>query len=117
MNAVKERPPVYETESREDPFRMVAIRRLKKKRDFKSHLFTYLVINAAFWTIWAVDGAVNEFGWPWPVIVTFFWGLFVLGDAHDTFRREPITEAEIDKEVERIRGSAPELEADDDWPC
>lgn len=100
--------------SDEEAFRTVAVQRLKKKRDFKSHLFTYLVVNAALWTIWAVDGASNGFGWPWPAIPTFFWGLFVLAAANDTFRRQPITEREIEQEVERIRGSAPEVETDDD---
>lgn len=116
MSSVREERRVSGTEAHEDAFRRIAVQRLKKKRDFKSHLFTYLVVNAALWTIWAVDGAINGFGWPWPVIPTFFWGLFVLGAANDTFRRKPITETEIDREVERIRGSALELEADDDRP-
>lgn len=97
-----------------EAFRMLAVRRLKKKRDFKSHLFTYLVVNAALWTIWAVDGVANGFAWPWPVIPTVFWGLFVLGAANDTFRRRPITEREIEQEVERIRGTALEVEVDDE---
>lgn len=109
MNTVREKPLVEGTSSGDESYRVVAIRRLKKRRDFRSHLFGYLVVNAALWTIWAVDGAINEFGWPWPAIVTFFWGLFVLGDASETFWKKPITEAEIDREVERLRGRAREL--------
>ncbi len=117
MTELKERPGVYETETREDGFfRTAAIRRLKKQREFRSHLFVYLVVNAALWTIWAVDGAVNDFDWPWPAIATFFWGLFILGDAYDSFWKKPISEQEIEREAARLKGYVVEPD-EDDWPC
>lgn len=105
MTTTAEMSPTAAAQADESDVRRLAIKRLKKKRAFKSHLFTYLVVNAALWTIWAIDGVRNDFGWPWPAIVTFFWGLFVLGDANDTFWKRPISEHEIEREVERITGS------------
>ena len=113
MAAVKERSQVGAPSTDESALRAVAIKRLKKKRDFKGHVFVYGVVNAALWTIWAINGATDEFVWPWPVIVTFFWGLFVLGDASETFWKKPISEQEIEQEIARIRGSVPELGSHD----
>lgn len=67
----------------EEELRRVAVRRLKKKRDFRSHLFVYVVVNLAFWVGWAVDAAINGLAFPWPVFPTVFWGLFVFGQARD----------------------------------
>lgn len=92
-----------EAHDEDEALRSAAIRRLKKKRDFMGHLFAYLVVNVALWTIWIVDGALNGWELPWPAFVTFFWGLFVLGAANDVYRKKPFTEEEIRREVARIR--------------
>jgi hypothetical protein len=34
-----------------------ALTRVKKRRDFQSHVVAYVVINVALWVIWAVTGA------------------------------------------------------------
>jgi len=70
----------------------VAIGRLKKKRGFRGHLFVYTVING--------------FEFPWPIFVTVFWGLFVLGQANDLFRRDPLREELVQREIEELRAAA-----------
>jgi hypothetical protein len=76
-----------------------AISRLKKKRDFQGHLITYIVVNAALWAVWAATGA----GYPWPAWVTGGWAIGLLLNAWDVYFRSPITEAEVQREIERLR--------------
>ncbi|KAB7731043.1 hypothetical protein F5984_09495 [Rudanella paleaurantiibacter] len=50
----------------------------KKRVEFKQHLRTYVLINAAVWTIYLaltffVDRRIGRF--PWPVFMTFGWGI------------------------------------------
>ena len=76
-----------------------ALRRLKKRRDLTAHFVSYLVINAAIWAIWAATGA----GYPWPAWVTGAWGIGLLLNAWDVYMRAPITETDVQREMERGR--------------
>ena len=75
-----------------------AFERVKKRRDFQGHLVAFAVVNAALWTIWALTGA----GWPWPVWVTGLWGIGLVMNAWDVFIRRPVTEADVQREIDRI---------------
>lgn len=74
-----------------------AVRRLKKRRDFQGHVVAYVVINAAIWAIWATTGA----GYPWPAWVSGAWGIGLVLNAWDAYFRSPITEADVEREMER----------------
>ena len=50
--------------------------------------------------IWAVTGA----GYFWPVWVLLGWGVGVVLNAWDVYFRRPITEADVDRELQRRRG-------------
>jgi hypothetical protein len=105
------RPPQQEptptphdpTSPSEDELRRVAIRRVKKKRDFRRHLFVYLVLNIVFWACWLIEGAVNQLDFPWPIFPTVIWGVFVLGHASDLYWRNPLREELVQREIERLR--------------
>lgn len=104
----------------EDELRRVAIARLKKKRDFRSHAFVYIVMNIAFWAAWAINGAANTWDFPWPVFPTVIWGLFVLGHARDLYWRDPLREDLVQREIEGLRAASrihplDTYELDDDW--
>jgi hypothetical protein len=77
-----------------------AVERLKKRRDFHNHLVVYVVVNAALWGIWAITGA----GYPWPAWVTGGWAIGLLLNAWEVYYRTPITDAEVQREIERMRG-------------
>jgi 2TM domain len=77
-----------------------ALERLKKRRDFQGHLVAYVVVNAAVWAIWAATGA----GYPWPAWLTGAWGIGLLLNAWDVYMRAPITEADVQREMQRGRG-------------
>jgi 2TM domain len=84
----------------EDELREQAIQRLKKKRDFKTHLVIYFVVNVFLVAIWAVTGA----GFFWPVFPILGWGIGVVANGWDVYGRKPISEEEIRREADRLRG-------------
>jgi hypothetical protein len=50
----------------------------KKRAAFKTHLVTYIIINAFMWGIWAFAGHninTGEGRYPWPVWTTLGWGI------------------------------------------
>ena len=85
-------------ENQED-LRKIALERLKKRRDFRTHVVVYLLVNAFLWGIWAVTGA----GFPWPVFVTGGWGIGLAMDARETYWDIPPTEQEVQAEIEKLK--------------
>ena len=83
----------------EENLRETALKRLKKRRDFRTHLVVYLLVNAFLWGIWAVTGT----GFPWPVFVTGGWGIGLLVDAYETYGDRPPTEQDVQAEIERLK--------------
>ncbi len=86
-----------------DPVREKAIERLKKKRDFKSHLVVYLGVNALLVGIWAVTKGDDTIFW--PIFPILGWGIGVAANAWDVYGRKPLSEDEIQRETQRLRGS------------
>lgn len=76
-----------------------ALRQLKKRRDFYAHLVAFTVINGAVWVIWAITGQ----GYPWPAWLTGLWAIGVVLNAYEAFLRRPIGEADVQREIERLR--------------
>ena len=78
-----------------------AIRSLRKKRDFRSHVIAYVLVNTLLVVIWLVTGA----GFFWPIFPIAGWGIGVAFNAWDVYGRRPITEEEIAREQDRLRHS------------
>jgi hypothetical protein len=74
-----------------------ARKRLQARRDFGANIFSYVVINAMLVGIWAFGGR----GYFWPAWVMIAWGAGLVFHAWDAFWRRPITESDIDREIER----------------
>ncbi len=85
-------------ENQED-LREIALKRLKKRRDFRTHVAVYLLVNAFLWGIWAFTGV----GFPWPIFVTGGWGIGLAMDAYATYWDMPPTEQEVNAEVEKLK--------------
>lgn len=49
----------------------------KKRAGFRSHLITYVIINAFLWSIWyfSSDNKIPEDNYPWPIWTTLGWGI------------------------------------------
>jgi hypothetical protein len=77
--------------------------RVKKKREFLSHLVAYVLVNVVLVVIWALSGS----GYKWFLWPLGIWGVFVLWNFVDAFvlynsvRSE---KAAIEREVERLKG-------------
>jgi hypothetical protein len=84
----------------ENGLREQAITRLKKKRDFTTHLVIYVLVNSMLVGIWAVTG--GDFFW--PIFPILGWGIGVGANAWDVYGRKPISEGEIEQEISRLRG-------------
>jgi hypothetical protein len=84
----------------EQELREAAVSRLRKKRDFRVHVFIYVAVNAMLVVIWAVAG-----GGPfWPIFPILGWGVGVAANAWGVYGRKPISEDEIRRETERLQG-------------
>jgi 2TM domain-containing protein len=84
----------------EQGLREQAVQRLKRKRDFKSHVFIYVAVNALLVVIWAIT---SDGGLFWPIFPILGWGIGVAANAWDVYGRRPITEDEIRRETDRLR--------------
>jgi 2TM domain-containing protein len=83
----------------EEDLRAAAIRSIKKKQAFRSHVIAYVLVNALLVGIWAVSGA----GFFWPVFPILGWGIGLAFNAWDVYGRRPYTEDQIREEMERLR--------------
>ncbi len=79
-----------------DP-REAAIKRLKAKRGFKTHLAVYVIVNTFLVVQWAV-GSRDGF-WPFWTIVG--WGIGLAFHGWSVYFQRPITEDEIAREMHR----------------
>jgi len=79
--------------------REAAVEQLKKRQDFRAHVLVYTLVIGLLWVIWALTGA----HFPWPLIVMGGWGVGLIMNAYDVYGREPISEADIEREIERLR--------------
>lgn len=99
-------PVASEITSAEEPVNLhdVALDNLKRRQGFRTHLIVYLAVNVALWTIWFVIAAVADAGWfPWAIFPTLGWGIGLAIHAWDTYGRKPITEDQVQHEIERLR--------------
>jgi 2TM domain len=83
----------------DDQLREQAIARLKKKRDFVTHVFIYVLVNAFLVGIWAFTGG----DYFWPIFPILGWGIAVLANAWDVYGRKPLSEGDIQQEMSRLR--------------
>jgi hypothetical protein len=85
--------------ARDTELRERAVKRLKKRRDFRGHLLIYSLVNAFFVVIWAVTMPGGFF---WPIFPIVGWGIGVIMNAWDVYFSEDFSEEDIDKEVEHL---------------
>jgi hypothetical protein len=76
-----------------------ARRRVQSRRDLTTHVVAYVVINAMLVGIWAITGA----GYFWPAWVLLAWGVGLVLNTWDVFFRRPVTDADVERELQRGR--------------
>lgn len=96
--------PVPVDDARED-----AIAGLKRKRKFAQDFVAFVTVNGLLWLIWLITDRSTDGSIPWPAWVSLAWGFFLALDGWRAYGKwpaslnTPITEAEIDREVERTQ--------------
>jgi protein-S-isoprenylcysteine O-methyltransferase Ste14 len=117
-------PPVIESsvpERGDADLRELAVKQIERKRRFEMRAFAAAVLCAFLVVVWAVSEYNNAGGWPtdgfsnsssiphvwndWIIYPLIAIGLGVAIDAWNTYRRKPITEAEIKREMDRLTGA------------
>jgi len=78
-----------------DDRREAALKRVKAKRDFRTHVATYVIVNAMLVGVWALSGA----GYFWPIWVIAAWGVGLALNAWAVYFEKPISEDEIRREM------------------
>ena len=81
-----------------DDLRERALKRLKKKSDFKIHLSIYLAVNAFLVIVWSMTGSPFF----WPIFPIAGWGIGVMANAWDAYGRDVPTESQIRHEMEKL---------------
>lgn len=80
--------------------RQRAIRRIRARRGFWTHVAIYVAVNALLVVVWAMTGA----GYFWPIWPILGWGLGVALSAARVFLRPTeISEARIEREMQSGR--------------
>ena len=85
----------------EEELRQRAIRRLRKKAEFRSHLVSYVIVNIGLVVIWALGD--RDYFWPiWPILG---WGIGIAFHAWEVYgakSRRP-SEDDIRREMDSLR--------------
>jgi hypothetical protein len=91
---------LHDTDVDRSPAWTAARRHVTERRDFASHLVVYVVVNLAFVFIWAATGA----GYFWPAWLMGCWAIGLVLHGWETFIHRPVTDADVEAELERQRG-------------
>ena len=83
-----------------DPVRDRAIKQLKKRHDFTTHLLVYALVNSFIVVIWATT---NSGGFFWPVFPIVGWGIGLVMNAWDVWHPAEFDEDKIHREMSRIQ--------------
>ena len=74
-------------------------KRLQDRRDFGSHLVVFVVVNAFLVAAWAI----TDSGYFWPAWVLAAWSIGLVLHAWETFMHRPVTDDDVDAELQRRR--------------
>jgi len=74
----------------------------RKRASFKRNIITYIWVNLLLWAIWwFTRSRQGADGFPWPALVTIFWGL---GIVFEYFRLYGFNEEDLaEKEYEKLK--------------
>ncbi len=86
-------------EAGSEDLRQQAVKNLKRKRDFRNQIVMYVLVNALLVVIWAVTDA----GFFWPIFPIVGWGIGLAAQAYGIYGEKPISDSDIDQEVEKLR--------------
>lgn len=83
----------------EEVLRDRALKRLKKRREFATHVVVYLLVNSFIVAIWAATSS----GFFWPVFPMAGWGIGLAMNGWEVWRGDDFTEVQIAREMKRLQ--------------
>jgi 2TM domain len=89
----------------DEALRHRAVQRLRKKAEFRSHLISYVLVNAGLVVIWVLTSGARSYFWPiWPMLG---WGVGIGFHAWETFgpSSHGPSEDQIRREMDRLGGA------------
>ncbi len=105
----------------EQRVRELAVEQIERERRFHMRAFSAAAVSVLLVIVWAITEYNNAGGWPtsgfsqssgvqhewnsWIIYPLVAFGLAVAIDAWKTYRRRPISEGEIRREMDRLRGA------------
>jgi hypothetical protein len=103
-----------------DALRNLAVDRIRRRRNFVTHAVAHLAATVFLTLVWATTEYHNAGGWPtgfrtgrmnhdWDpwIIYPVLAGTFALAlHAWIAFGRQPVTEADVNRELERIESAS-----------
>ncbi len=86
--------------------RAEAVESLQKKQAFRAHLTAFVLVNALLFVIWLVSAITAGGGawFPWFIFPLFGWGIGLAFHGRAVYGGG-ITEADIQREMNRLRGT------------
>jgi hypothetical protein len=84
----------------DDDLRQNALRRLKKRQDFHAHVLVYVLVNGFSVIIWVLTSPGGFF---WPVFLMAFWGIGLVMNAWDVYRKGRFSEQQVQAEIDRLQ--------------
>ncbi len=118
--ATSEKTPIVSTED-EQQVRELAVKQIERKRRFRMRAFSAAAGSVVLVIIWAISEYNNAGGWPtngfsqsssiphvwniWIIYPLIGIGVILAIDAWNTYRKKPISESEIRREMDRLTGA------------
>ena len=88
-----------------DDERTAARKRLEERRGFIPHLLVYLLFNTGLIMVWAT---LDPHGFFWPGVVLLLWGIGVVMHAWNAFFARPVSEDDVDRELDHRHTDTPQ---------
>ena len=74
--------------------------RAREKMEFYTHFTIFILVNLLLWGIWFVTDSSS---FPWPVFVTFGWGIGITAHFVNSILSLGMAEKMIEKEYEKLK--------------
>jgi hypothetical protein len=88
----------------EDRVRSQAVKNLKRRAAFRTHLVVFALVNLLLVVIWLASAAKSGEWFPWFLFPMFGWGIGLGTQAWSVYRGDETSEERIRQEMRRITG-------------